>query len=428
MRRVNWWLVLPIWLICALIGFTVSNLLLDPTKRTFLDLDYWKALLQIEESLRVINAEYVDLNKSRFLSLSSFAISGITKSLDTHSRFFDSVEFNHFNEDTHRVYAGIGIMIRKESEGIIITRVFPNSPAENEGLSVGEIITHVDNEAIQGLDLDDVSVRIKGLVGTKVELVVQDIKKRNRKIEIERNQIKIASLDHAQMDDNGILYLHLLQFTEESGEEIERYLSRYKHKNVLKGLILDLRDNSGGLLKGAIDVSSLFLPKGKEIVSIRGRELSRERSFRSLKQSKYTDIPLVILINQGSASASEIVAGSLSKLGRAILVGEKTFGKGSVQTIYPLKYGAGMKLTTAMYFFSDGTTIHETGILPDHDIPCSDEIEGKLRLQRHAKDAISNEQFQKLFGFQKVKDTRREYAKDFLMRSFDKERSDPKLR
>ena len=402
-NKINWWLALPIWICCAILGFTITNLYLNPSARVFLDSSYWSSLFQYEEALRLVHSQYVDRNKSGITRLSSFAVNGMLSGLDRHSRFFDPEEYKVFNDDTHRRYVGIGVMIRKSSNGALITRVFPGSPAEEEGLKIGDIIMVVNGDSVDEKDLDEVSDRIRGHAGTKVELEVKGLKGGIRMIQVIRNQIEVSSVESSTLDENGTAYLHLAQFTESSGEEVKELLSKYRNLG-MKRIILDLRDNSGGLLTSAIQVVSLFLPTDTLIVRIQGIEKDEGRDFRSGTSGELLNFPIAILVNEGSASASEIVAGALSKNKRAILVGEKSFGKGSVQTIYPLRKGAGLKLTTAMYYFIDGSTIHETGIEPDYSVPCSEEDEIKLRIQRHAKGMKDYKEYQEILGFEEVED------------------------
>lgn len=402
------------WVACLALGFVVALFWLNPSTQVMLKKDYWLALSQFEESLRIVHSEYVDGNKSSLSNLSSLALSGMIGSLDRHSKYFTPRQYENFNDDTHRVYVGIGIMIRKKEDGVMVSRVFQDSPAETAGLKVGDFIIEVDAKPIKDVDLDQISARIRGVAGTTVKLLVGDARNANKLYEVQRGKIKIASLRSHWIDQNGTVYLQLEQFTERTGEEVKERLHALG-KERIKGIILDLRDNSGGLLKGAIEVASLFLAENQRIVSVSGRHEREQRVFDCLQKGDFMDVPLVVLINEGSASASEIVAGSLSRSKGALLVGETSFGKGSVQTIYPLKDGSGMKLTTAMYFFADGTTIHEKGIEPDHHIANSDEEKSKLRLQRNAVDLGDDDEFREIFGFDRIDDSQLKFAQDLIL-------------
>ncbi len=413
-RRLNWWIILPVWLLCGIIGFGLTNLWINPSLRTFFKPDYWHSVSKFEEALRLVNAKYVDQNESGMIKLTNQAIQGMISKLDRHSRYFGQAEYDMFHDDTHRTYVGVGIMIRLDDRGVVITRVFPASPATESGLAVGDIIQRVDDLSVEGKDLEQISNRIKGEPGTKVKISAESLLGEIKDVEVTRKKIIISSVDISNLDANGTAYIHVVQFTEKTGNEVRKALGSFKEKG-MKRMILDLRDNAGGLLSGAIEVASLFVHEGEPIVIVKGRGQGQKRVFKSKGNGPYLDIPIAILLNEGSASASEIVAGALSKSERAILVGEKSFGKGSVQTIFSLTGGTGMKLTTAMYFFSDGTTIHETGIQPEHHVPCSDENQTKLRLQRHAAGAPMGKKFFDLYGFTKIQDKQLLKARTLLL-------------
>ncbi len=415
-QRLNWWIILPVWLFCGIIGFALTNVWINPSLRTFFTPDYWHSVSKFEEALRLVNAEYVEQNKSGMLGLTNQAIQGMVSKLDRHSQYFNQAEYDIFHDDTHRTYVGVGIMIRLNEKGVVVTRVFPGSPAIESGLAIGDVILRVNDLSVEGNDLEQISNRIKGEPGTKVNLSVKSLLGKTKDIEVTRKKIIISSVDVSNLDDNGTGYIHIVQFTEKTGKEVEGKLEAFKQRGMQR-IIIDLRDNAGGLLSGAIEVASLFVPENESIVTVKGRGQGQKRVFTCKKDGPYVEMPIAILLNEGSASASEIVAGALSKAGRAILVGEKSFGKGSVQTVFSLMDGTGMKLTTAMYFFSDGTTIHETGVQPEHLVPCSDENETKLRLQRYAVGAPSGKSFFDLFGFTKIQDEQLLAAQTLLLSS-----------
>ena len=413
-RRLSFWLVLIIWILCAGLGFVLTSLWINPHVKVFFNKDYWSALAGIEKSLRLVHHEYVDRNKSNFDNLKLLAINGMVEGLDRHSQFFDKTQYKNFQDNTKRRYVGIGIMIRKNPQGVMVTRVFENSPASSSGLKIGDIITHVNGHLIRGQELEEVSEQIKGVAATEVAIRLLTNSENSQQLLITRQEIKISSVDGSKIDENGTAYLRIVQFTETSGKEVNECLQMFQEKG-LKRLIIDLRDNSGGLLLAALELVELFVPAEKLILSVKGSEPMNLRKFKSSKDGPFVDLPLAILINEKSASASEIVAGSLSKSKRALLVGEKSFGKGSVQTIFPLSDGCGMKLTTATYFFSDGSTADVTGLVPDHFIPCSEHNETKLSLQRNYEDFETEETFEERFGFSKIKDEQLQFAKRIIM-------------
>jgi carboxyl-terminal processing protease len=384
----------------------------NPEMRSVFDPGYWGALNRIEESLRLAHAKYVDENQSGFNELADRAIDGMVSSLDRHSSYYPPIEYKAFQDDTHRRYLGVGVMIRKVDKGVLLAKVFPGGPAEKAGLKRGEFILRVDGESVDGWKLDEISAKVKGEKGTSVDLLLLGLDGKNKTVRVRRDEIEISSVENATVDENGTGYLHLIQFTERTALEVERTLSELKSKG-MKRLILDLRDNSGGLLSAAIEVADIFLEKDRLIVSVKGRKGLSLRDFRSAKDQLISE-PLILLLNEGSASASEIVAGAFSVLGRARLVGEQSYGKGSVQTIFPLSDGSGLRLTTAMYFLPDGSTIHEQGIEPDIQVLCSDANETKLRMQRYGDPSLSSREFEELFGFSPIPDLQKSKAMELL--------------
>ena len=391
---------------------------LDPAKHSFFDTDYWNALFRFGESLRVTNALYVDKNKSGYSQLTDHAISGMSSQLDRHSSYYTPSEYKSFKDDTHRRYVGIGVMIRKANHGVLITRVFSEGPAEKAGLIVGEYILKVEGNSIADLDLAEVSSRIKGEENTSVEITIQSRMEVEREVKVSRQKINMSSIEGTDLNEVGTGYLRLLQFTSRSGLEFREAISGLIEQGAER-LIIDLRDNSGGLLSAAIEVAECFLPSGQLIVSIKGRKREDIRNFKANSTKSYKDIPVIFLMNGGSASASEIVGGALSVLGRAQIVGEKSFGKGSVQTIFPLSNDSGLRLTTAMYFLPDGSTIHEQGIEPDILVDCTDENETKLRIQRYSQALMDNETFEKQFGFLPIVDEQLKKAEEVILKMKD---------
>ena len=396
------------------LSFLLCKVWLDPSKQSFFDSEYWNALFRFGESLRITNALYVDKNKSDYSQLTDIAISGMVTELDRHSSYYTPKQYTAFKDDTHRRYVGIGVMIRKVEEGVLVTRVFPGGPAEESGLSVGEYITKVEDEVLAGWELAEVSKRIKGEENTSVQITVRSILGEMRGISVLRKKINISSVEGMNVDQNGTAYIRLVQFTSRSGAEFKEAISDLKEKG-MKRLILDLRDNSGGLLSAAIEITECFLSKGQLIVSIKGRKTNDVRDYHSNTEENLSDIPMVVLMNEGSASASEIVGGALSVLDRAPIIGEQSFGKGSVQTIFPMEDESGLRLTTAMYFLPDGSTIHEEGIKPQFKVDCSDENETKLRIQRYSQDIMTRETFEKQFGFIPIVDLQLGKAEEVLL-------------
>jgi len=399
----------------GLLGFALAMIFVNPTFKSFFDFDYWKAMSRFDESLRLTHARHVDEDKSSFDALAEQAITGMVKSLDRHSSYFSPAEYQAFQEDVYKRYVGIGVMLRKVDKGILMTKIFPSGPAEEAGLKAGEFILEVEGESLQGWELDQVSSKIKGKRKTFVNLKILSHEGEERKVRVRRDEIEVSSIAEASVDENGTGYLRVMQFTDRTGKEVRTALFKLE-ENGMKRLVLDLRDNLGGLLTEAVEVANLFLDKGMLVVSVKGRDNDSRREERTQEHQIFS-VPLVILLNEKSASASEIVAGALSVHGRAELVGEKSYGKGSVQMTFSLSDESGLKLTTAMYYLPDGTTIHEQGIEPDYFVPCSENNETKLGVQRYGSRDLNETEFFELFGFTPIQDLQKLKAMDILIKN-----------
>ena len=396
-----------------LLAFAVAALWDNPVTRPYFDSAYWSAIGKFGESLRLTQARYVDEEAVGYDSLVDSALEGMTESLDRHSAYYPPPDYEEFQNDTKRQYYGIGVAIRKVEAGVLVMRVFPGGPAQTAGLRQGEFIAKVERESVEEWTLQEVTKRIKGEEGSSVLVGLRDLEGSERELEVRRGRIQMASVEEVRVDANGTGYLRIEQFTARTAEELRNALKRLDEAGV-KRLALDLRGNAGGLLSAAVEVAGEFLPDGQVVVSAKGREGFRERVFKVERKGAPRDYPIVALVDEGSASASEIVAGALRVTGRAKLVGEKTYGKGSVQTIFSLDDESGLRLTTAMYYLPDGSTIHERGIEPDHLVECDDETEGKLRIQRHQRPFDDPDTFEALFDFAPVRDEQLAFANDLL--------------
>lgn len=405
--------------ISSFTGFTFAYFWHNPSSRAWFEIEFWKQWLRFGETLRLSHTEYHDVNKSKYYILTESAIRGMVSSLDSHSSYYDSRQYSIFQDDSKRQYYGIGVMIRAIESGVIVTKVFPEGPAEKVGLKVGDLIVKVNQEKVEGLELVSISSRIKGDEGSFVEIEIKR-KEDFHVFQVQRGQIKVSTVDNYFVDEHKIGFVHLTQFSPRSRIELANALKEMISQG-MEGLILDLRDNAGGLLSSAIDVSSFFLPNDQLLVELRGKGKNENRSFRTKAIEPKLDIPMMVIINESSASASEIVAGALSVLGRAKTLGEKSYGKGSVQTIYPLSDDSGLRLTTAMYYLPDGSTIHEEGLHPDYLVDFSDENESKLRIQRNLNNKnINLLDFRDIFGFTPIVDLQIEEAKRILYLELNK--------
>ncbi len=293
------------------------------------------------------------------------AINGMLTSLDPHSSYLDAESFTYMNEQTKGKFGGLGIEVTMDNGLVKIVSPIDDTPAAKAGLKAGDYITHIDGETVIGLNLNEAVSKLRGKIGTKVKISVRRVNAKPFDVTLKRQEIKIQSVK-TEIKNDDILYIRISSFAEENDKNIEKAVkdAQKKLKGKLAGIVIDVRNNPGGLLDQSVAVSDLFLDKG-EIVSTRSRNEEETVKYTAQEGDIAKGLPIVVLINEGSASASEILAGALQDHRRAIIVGEKSFGKGSVQTVLPLgEYGA-MRLTTARYYTPSGHSIQAKGIEPD---------------------------------------------------------------
>lgn len=296
------------------------------------------------------------------------AINGMLTSLDPHSSYLDAESFNYMNEQTKGKFGGLGIEVTMDNGLVKVVSPIDDTPAAKAGIKAGDYITHINGETVVGMTLNDAVSKMRGKVGEKVKLSIRRINSKPIELTIKRQEIKIQSVK-SEIKEDSIVYIRISSFTEDVDDAVSKAINdaKKKLKNKLLGIVIDVRNNPGGLLDQAVDVSDLFLEKG-EIVSTRSRNESDTVKFMANEGDVAKGLPIVVMINEGSASASEILAGALQDHHRAIILGERSFGKGSVQTVIPLRdYGA-MRLTTARYYTPSGRSIQAKGIEPDIEV------------------------------------------------------------
>ncbi|MEE9165007.1 MAG: S41 family peptidase [Nitrospinota bacterium] len=293
------------------------------------------------------------------------AIQGMLKNLDPHSSYLSFDSYKEMKVETEGEFGGLGIEITIRNNLLTIVSPIEDTPAYRSGVQAGDIIMKIDDKPTRDMSLPDAVKKLRGPVNTKVTItILRKEFKTLKDFTITRAIIKMKSVWSRRMEDN-IGYIRVRNFAKTTTDEVKKALEKFSEEGALKGLVLDVRNNPGGLLNQSVGVSNIFLKKGALIVYTEGRTPDQNMTFKTQKSSKYVDLPLVILVNGGSASASEIVAGALKDLNRAIVMGTKTFGKGSVQTIIPLSDGSGLRLTTAKYFTPSGKVIEKNGIDPN---------------------------------------------------------------
>ena len=391
---------------------------------------------QLSAVFGLVKTDYVEPVDDK--KLITDAISGMVASLDPHSQYFDKKSFKEFREGTSGRFVGVGIEITQEDGLIKIVSPIEGSPAFRAGLKTNDLITKIDDTAVKGLALNDAVKKMRGEPNTQVTLtILRKDESRSFPVTITREEIKTQSVK-GKVIEPGYAWIRLSQFQERSVDDFVRKVEEvYKQEPKLKGLVLDLRNDPGGLLDAAVAVSAAFLPENVTVVSTNGQLAESKATFKAspefyqrrgggdpLKRlpAALKTVPLVVLVNEGSASASEIVAGALQDHKRATIMGSQTFGKGSVQTVRPLGPDTGIKLTTARYYTPSGKSIQAKGIVPD--VMVDETAEGDLYASLRMREADLEKHLNSGQG-EEIKDAAREKAREEARKRLEEEAKKP---
>lgn len=327
-------------------------------------------LAVLTEAMLLVQRYYVD--EKPFKDVVYGAINGMLTELDPNSSFLPPQPLATLEEETKGSFSGIGVSVGVEREGVKVIAPIEDSPAFKAGIHAGDMITAVNGKRLENVSMDEAVKVMRGEKGTPVKVTVERSTGEKVDLSIIRDDIKLTSVKGIRSLGDGIGYVRITQFSESAAEDFAKALATLE-KEKITDLIIDLRDNPGGLLESAVGVAEQVLPKGKEIVTVRGRDgvKAQQRFEAGSCDHRNTDLPIAVLVNGGSASASEILAGALKAHKRAVLVGEKTYGKASVQNVIKLalRPDCAVRLTTGYYYTPDGRMIHGTGILPDIQVP-----------------------------------------------------------
>lgn len=339
--------------------------------------------------LEKVRKDYVDGQNLTYQNLIYGALKGMLNTLDPHSEFMDPEKYKELQNDTQGAFGGLGIVISMKDNFITVVSPMDDSPGFRAGIMSGDRIVRIDGKTTEKMSLQDAVKALRGDAGTDVRItVLRPSINATKEFKLKRSVINVDMVKDINgkkefpLSENKIGYIRLVQFGEKTSDDLEHALKTLKDQG-MQGLILDLRWNPGGLLDQAVDVCEKFLPRGDLVVTTEGRNPSQNsRRVAGGHGDECPNTPIVVLVNLGSASASEIVAGCLQDYNRAIILGEKTFGKGSVQSIIPLTDGSALRLTTAKYYTPSHKVIHEEGITPDLPVPMTDEEDRDIQLQR----------------------------------------------
>lgn len=385
-RHLMLWLLAVFAAVNAWMGFTVYS-------RASEGADEDKALERVRimmQVLQLIRQNYVDTEATAPSRLIDHALEGMVGALDPFSSYLEPEEYDDMLESTEGEFGGLGVVVTMRDGYLTVVSPMEGSPGAEAGLRAGDRIVEIDGNSTQDMGLGESVHLLKGAPGTDVTITILRPKTGDsREMTITRELIEVPSVKNVQVIEDDIGYLRITQFSEPTADDLRRELEALLEKDI-GGLVVDVRNNPGGLLQSAVDVCSLFLPKGKLVVSTEGRVPSQKQRYVTSNGSQLPkDLPVAILVNGGSASAAEILAGSLKDWGRAVLVGEKTFGKGSVQNIIQLPDNSALRLTTAKYYTPSRTVIHEHGIEPNIVVSMSDaEQEQLLRRRRSGETEV----------------------------------------
>jgi carboxyl-terminal processing protease len=368
-------------------------------------------------ALQLVRQDYVDEKKVRYEDLTHAAMRGMLGNLDPHSQFMEPKDFKGMQDDTNSRFGGLGVVVSQRDGALIIVTPMEDTPGFRAGLLPNDQIIKIDGQSTEKMDLNEAINLLRGEPGQKVTLtILRPATKEIKDFPLVRENIKVASVKDAkilpgeQTGDFRIGYARITQFNVPTADDLGKKLDELE-KQGMQAFILDLRYNPGGLLNSAVDVCGQFLPPKQLVASTEGRVASQIRTYRTADTTKPRPrFPMAILINGGSASGSEIVAGALKDLNRAILVGETTFGKGSVQSVIQLQDGSAMRLTTAKYYTPSHMVIHEHGVAPTIRATLTSEQERMLMVQRR-EDSFSEQERKELVNFH---DTQLERAIDAL--------------
>jgi carboxyl-terminal processing protease len=424
------------WISLGVVAGALTTVSLQTVARNAMAPLPLEELQQLAAVFGMVKTDYVEPVDEK--KLITDAISGMVSSLDPHSQYFDKKSFKEFREGTTGRFVGVGIEITQEDGLVKVVSPIEGSPAYRAGLKSGDLITKIDDTAVKGLSLNEAVKRMRGEPNTKVILsVFRKDENRTFAVTITREEIKTQSVK-SKLIEPGYAWIRLSQFQERTVDDFVRKVDElYKQDPALKGLVLDLRNDPGGLLDAAVAISAAFLPENVTVVSTNGQLAESKFTYKAAPEfyqrrgsndplkrlpAALKTVPLVVLVNEGSASASEIVAGALQDHKRAVVMGSQTFGKGSVQTVRPLGPDTALKITTARYYTPSGKSIQARGIVPD--VMLDETAEGNVFAALRTREADLDKHLSNGQNAEQ-KDPERERARDAALKKLEEEAKKP---
>ncbi|NBD37394.1 MAG: PDZ domain-containing protein [Verrucomicrobia bacterium] len=360
---------------------------------------FWQTVQRVAGVMRLLHEEYVDPDRADYEELGEAAIRGMVGSLDPYSVYLSPRDFSDFELQSQQQYIGIGVEIERLQERVTLVTVLPGGPAEKAGLLAGDRILEVDGTDVREAGVGKVSDLLRGEEGAPVRIEVErPASSESLTFQLDRGQVRLSTVRGVSLSPDEIGYLRIAQFGEKTPEEFAEVVNGL-HQRGMQGLVVDLRDNPGGLLRTAKAVAGFYLEPGQEVVRLRGRDLGGEQVYRASGRLGNHSYPIAVLLNESSASGAEIVAGVWQDTGTARLVGETSHGKGSVQSVYGLGDGSGLRQTTARYYLPSGRSIDKVGVEPDILVEESMEAHQRRLLQRRHRSLMDAETFAEVFGF-----------------------------
>jgi carboxyl-terminal processing protease len=369
--------------------------------------------------LERVRMDYVDADKVSYQSLIRGALKGMLNTLDPHSEYLEPVRYEDLKKDTEGAFGGVGLVVTTNQGVLMVVEPMEDTPGARAGILPGDEILKIDGQSTERMGFQDAVQRLRGKPGSEVVLTIhRPSSGQVSDFKLQRAEIKIHTVKDLNnrrefaLGPDKIGYVRLLQFGEQTASDLEQALRKLESQG-MQALVLDLRDNPGGLLDQAVKVAEKFLPPRSLVVSTEGRNPAHRSEYRAGSRNTHPRLPMVVLVNDASASASEIVAGCLQDYQRAIIVGEQTFGKGSVQSIVQLNDGSALRLTTAKYYTPSHKVIHERGITPDIVVPMGDQARRDLQLLR-APGGLANLTEEEAQRVRQTRDVQLERAMDLL--------------